>query len=45
MDRPDAMRVLAEGRRFPPIVLATTLLVGGALVATGLAWALVEGLS
>jgi hypothetical protein len=45
MDRPDAMRVLAEGRRFPPIVLATTLIVGGALVATGLIWALVEGLA
>ncbi len=45
MDRSDAMRVLAEGRRFPPILLAVTLIAGAALVAVGVAWALVEALA
>lgn len=40
MDRPDAMRVLAEGRRGIPIVVAGTMIAGVVLVAIGLAWAL-----
>jgi hypothetical protein len=45
MDRPDAMRVLADGRPRQPIALAATLMAGVALVAIGLAWALVEALA
>jgi len=45
MDRPDALRVLAEGRPVQPILLAVTMLAGISLVAIGLAWALVAALS
>jgi hypothetical protein len=45
MDRADALRILAEGRPFQPILVAVTLVAGIALVAIGLAWALVENLS
>ena len=45
MDRPDAMRVLAEGHRGQPVVVAVTTVVGGVLIVTGLAWALVAALS
>jgi hypothetical protein len=45
MDRPDAMRVLAEGRRFQPVVVAASLIGGTALVVIGLAWALIASLS
>ncbi len=45
MDRSDALRVLAEGRPLQPVLVAVTLIGGIALVAIGLAWALVEGLS
>lgn len=41
MDRADALRILAEGRPSRPVVLAGTLVVGAALVAIGLAWALI----
>lgn len=39
MDRPDAMRVLAEGHRGQPVVLAAATVVGVALVAIALLWA------
>ena len=39
MDRPDAMRVLAEGHRLRPLALAAAMVVGLVLVALGLAWA------
>jgi hypothetical protein len=42
MDRPEAMRVLAEGHPRRPIVLAAALVVGLALVVGGLAWLLLE---
>jgi hypothetical protein len=45
MDRPDAMRVLAEGRRGQPIALAVTLILGVALVSLGLIWAIVAAVS
>jgi hypothetical protein len=45
MDRPDAIRVLAEGRRGRPLLVAVTTVVGGVLIVTGLAWALVAALS
>jgi hypothetical protein len=45
MDRSDALRILAEGRPSRPVVLAATLVVGAALMAIGLAWALIEALS
>jgi hypothetical protein len=45
MDRPDAMRVLAEGRRGRPIVVAATMIVGVVLVVIGVVWSLIEGLS
>lgn len=41
MDRPDAMRVLAEGHRGRPIVLAAAMVVGVALVAIALLWAVI----
>ena len=42
MDRPDAMRVLADGRPAMPIVVAGTMVGGAVLVAIGLAWAILE---
>jgi hypothetical protein len=39
MDQADAMRVLAEGRRFPPVAVAGLMVAGTTLVAVGLAWA------
>jgi hypothetical protein len=45
MDRSDAMRVLAEGRPFRPILLAVILIAGSAFVVLGLAWALLAALS
>jgi hypothetical protein len=39
MDRADAMRVLAEGRRFPPVLVAGAMVAGTALVVLSLAWA------
>jgi hypothetical protein len=45
MDRPDAMRVLAEGRRVPPIAVAATFILGVALVVVGLAWALIQAVA
>jgi hypothetical protein len=45
MDRPDAMRVLAEGRRFQPVVLATAMVAGVALLVIGLAWASMDALT
>lgn len=41
MDRPDAMRVLAEGRPARPVIVAALMIAGIALVALGLVWALV----
>jgi hypothetical protein len=40
MDRADAMRVLADGQRFWPLVLAATMVAGVALMAIGLLWAI-----
>ena len=40
MDRPDALRVLAEGRRLGPLAMAAIMIAGFALVAVGLVWAL-----
>jgi hypothetical protein len=40
MDRSDAMRVLADGNRFWPLVLAATMVTGVVLVAVGLLWAI-----
>ena len=45
MDRPDAMRVLAEGRRGQPVALAVTVVVGVVLVAVALLWAIVAAVS
>jgi len=45
MDRPDAMRILAEGRRFQPVLVAATLIGGTALVVIGLVWAFIAALS
>jgi hypothetical protein len=45
MDRSDALRILAEGRPSRPVVLAATLVVGAALVAIGLVWALILALA
>lgn len=45
MDRPDALRILAEGRPSRPIVLAAALIAGAALVAIGLGWALVAAVA
>ena len=45
MDRSDALRVLADGDRFRPILLAATLVAGLGLVALGLAWSLLEWVS
>lgn len=42
MDRPDALRVLAEGRPVQPILVAFTMIAGVALVAIGLALAFVS---
>jgi len=42
MDRPDAMRILADGRRFKAVVVAGSMVAGFVLVAIGLAWALLE---
>ena len=44
MDRPDAMRVLAEGRRGQPVALAATMVAGVALVAVGLVWSLLSAI-
>jgi hypothetical protein len=45
MDRSDALRILAEGRPAQPVVLAGTLVVGAALLAIGLGWALVAAIA
>jgi hypothetical protein len=45
MDRADAMRVLAEGRRFWPLVLAATMVAGVVLVGVGLLWAILGALT
>jgi hypothetical protein len=45
MDRADAMRVLAEGQRFWPLVLAATMVAGVVLVAVGLLWAILGALT
>jgi hypothetical protein len=45
MDRPDAMRILAEGHRLPPILAAAGLIGGAALVAVALAWTVIATLS
>ncbi len=45
MDRPDAMRVLAEGRRIQPALVASTVVAGVALIAVGLAWAGLDALT
>jgi hypothetical protein len=42
MDRPDAMRILAEGRRGMSILVAGSMVAGVALVALGLAWLILE---
>jgi len=42
IDRPDALRVLAEGRPVQPILVAFTMIAGVALVAVGLALAFVS---
>ena len=39
------VRILAEGRPSRPVVLAVTLIVGAALVAMGLVWALILALA
>lgn len=44
MDRADAMRILAEGHRLPPIVAAAGLIGGTALVAIALAWTVIAAL-
>jgi hypothetical protein len=41
MDRPDALRVLAEGRPARPVIVAGLMIAGIVLVALGLVWALV----
>jgi hypothetical protein len=45
MDRPDAMRVLAEGRRGQPVALAATMILGVALVTIALLWAVIAAVS
>ena len=45
MDRADAMRVLADGHRLWPFVLAATMVVGLALVAAGLLWAILGAMT
>jgi hypothetical protein len=45
MDRPDAMRVLAEGRRARPVALAASLILGLVLVTIGLVWAVIAAVS
>lgn len=45
MDRSDAMRVLAEGRRSQPVALAATMIFGVVLVSIGLAWAVIAAVS
>jgi len=45
MDRSDALRVLAEGRPARPIIVAALTTAGIALVAIGLAWALLAALT
>jgi hypothetical protein len=42
MDRPDAMRVLADGRRGMPIAVAGTMVAGAVLVAIALGWTIIE---
>jgi hypothetical protein len=44
MDRPDAMRVLAEGHRWPPVVAAVGLIGGTVFIAIALTWTLVATL-
>ncbi len=44
MDRPDAMRVLADGRRGKSIVVAVLMIACLLLVSIGLAWAIIETL-
>jgi hypothetical protein len=44
MDRPDAMRILADGQRLPPILAAVGLVGGTILVVIALAWTLVAAL-
>lgn len=45
MDLPDALRVLAEGNRATPVVLAGLLVGGVGLVALALLWAAIEALT
>jgi hypothetical protein len=45
MDRADAMRVLADGQRFWPLVLAATMVAGVGLVAVGVLWAIVGAMT
>lgn len=45
MDRPDALRVLAEGNPRRPILVAGALVAGSALFVLGLAWTLLEAMS
>jgi hypothetical protein len=45
MDRPDAMRVLAEGHRARPVALAASLILGLVLVTIGLVWAVMAAVS
>jgi len=44
LERADAMRVLAEGRRSRPIAAAAALLGGMALLVVGFGWALIAGI-
>lgn len=45
MDRADALRVVADGRRFQPAVVASTVVAGVALIVVGLAWAGLKALT
>jgi hypothetical protein len=45
MDRPDAMRILAEGRPSQPILVAATMVGGAVLVVIGLVWAVIGSLT
>lgn len=45
MDRPDAIRVLAEGRRGRPVALAAAMVLGVVLVAIALLWAVIAAVS
>jgi hypothetical protein len=45
LERADAMRVLADGRRARPVAAAIALLSGMALLVVGFGWALVAGLA